>query len=104
MTCNKAYIGQTNRNITVRYNEHKRYIRSNNPQSAYAEHILNNRHEYGNLQSTMKLLKTINTPSKLIPYQQLFIQQFFHSGSLIPEQICYDHNPMFKLAHTVDIT
>ena len=52
----------------------------------------------------LKDLKTINTPSKLIPYEQLFIQQFFHSGSLIPEQICYDHNPMFKLAHTVDIT
>ena len=42
-------------------------------------------------------------PSKLIPYEQPFIQQFFHSGSLIPEQICYYHNPMFKLAHTVDI-
>ena len=23
MTCNKAYIGQTNRNIAIRYNEHK---------------------------------------------------------------------------------
>ena len=103
-TCDKSYIGQTNRNITVRYNEHTRYIKSNNPQSAYAEHILKNRHEYGSLQNTMRLIKPMNRPSKLIPYEQILIHQFFHTGTLIPEQNCYDHNPMLKLANTVDIT
>jgi hypothetical protein len=81
-----------------------RYIRTNNPQSAYVEHILKNIHEYGNLNNTMKLIKPINNPSKLIPYEQLIIQQFYHKGTLIPEQNCYDHNPLFKLAKTVDIT
>ena len=99
-----VYIGQTDSNIAIRYNEHKRYIKSNNPQSAYAENILNNRHEYGNLQTIMRLLKPINRPPKLIPYEQLLIQQFHHSGTLIPEQNCYDHNPMYKLANVVDIT
>jgi len=102
-TCDKVYIGQTNRNITVRYNEHTRYKKSNKPQSAYTEHILKNRHEYGSLQNTTRLIKPINRPSKLIPYEQLFIHRFFHTGTLIPEQNCYD-NPMFKLANTVDTT
>ena len=32
-TCNKAYIGQTSRNIAIRYKEHIRYIRNNQPVS-----------------------------------------------------------------------
>ena len=30
-TCNKAYIGQTSKDITQRYREHIRYIRNNDP-------------------------------------------------------------------------
>jgi hypothetical protein len=40
-TCNNAYIGQSDRSTTVRRKEHTRYIRTNNPISAYALHILN---------------------------------------------------------------
>ena len=39
--CNKSYVGQTSRNLR-RYKQHTRYIKNNNPQSAYALHILNN--------------------------------------------------------------
>jgi hypothetical protein len=39
-TCHLTYVGQTDRNMKTRYSEHARYIRSNNPQSAYAQHIL----------------------------------------------------------------
>ena len=46
-TCKKAYIRQTSRILAIRYKEHIRYIRNNQPQSAYAEHILKNKHEYG---------------------------------------------------------
>ena len=45
-TCNLSYIDQTSRNLKTRYHEHIRYIKNNNPQSAYAQHILNNRHDF----------------------------------------------------------
>jgi len=51
MTCDKAYVGQTSRNLKQRYKEHTRYIKNNNPQSAYALHILN--HEYSPIEKTM---------------------------------------------------
>jgi len=35
-TCNKKYVGQSGRGIDTRYKEHIWYIRTNNPQSAYA--------------------------------------------------------------------
>jgi len=37
-----------------------RYIRTNNPTSAYALNILNNRHEYGTTAETLELLKPCN--------------------------------------------
>jgi hypothetical protein len=57
MTCNKSYVGQSGRTIAARYKEHIRYIRTNSPTSAYALHVLNQRHEYGNLANTLHLLK-----------------------------------------------
>jgi hypothetical protein len=69
-TYNKVYIGQTNRNLSIRYSEHIRYIK-NDPQSAYVQHILRNIHEYGTLTDTMSLLKHIHNPTKLILYEQL---------------------------------
>jgi len=42
-----SYLGQINSILKQRYKEHIRYIRQNEPQSAYALHILNSKHEYG---------------------------------------------------------
>jgi hypothetical protein len=39
-TCKMSYIGQTTRNLKQICQEHIRYIRNNNPQSVYAQHIL----------------------------------------------------------------
>ena len=59
-TCQMSYIGQTRRSLQQRYQKHVRYIRHNEPQSAYAQHTLNNKHEYGPIDNTMTLLKHIN--------------------------------------------
>ena len=48
-TCNLWHVGQTSRNLKIRFQEQIRYIKTNSPQSAYAQHILHNRHEYGRL-------------------------------------------------------
>jgi len=56
-TCHKAYVGQTSRDLKARFWEHTRYIKNNDPRSAYALHILNCRHEYGNMENTMTLLR-----------------------------------------------
>ena len=65
-----SYIGQTSRNLNQKYREHIRYITNNDPQSAYAQHILQNLHEYGSVTDTMSLLKPKHKTSMLIPYEQ----------------------------------
>jgi hypothetical protein len=49
-------------------------IRHNNPQSAYAQHILQNQHEYGPIEHLMTILKPLNDTTLLTPYEQYFIQ------------------------------
>jgi hypothetical protein len=96
-TCHKSYVGQTYQNLNLRYQEHVRYIKNNDPQSAYALHILNSRHEYGRINETMTLLKQINTPSLLLPYEQMYIQNFYRNNELNSEQHPNEQNPMFEL-------
>ena len=74
MICNKAYVCQTSWNLKQHYKEHTCYIQNNNPQSAYALHILNNQHEYGPMEKTMTLLKPVKNTSLLTQYEQFFIQ------------------------------
>jgi len=65
-TCNKTYIGQSSRSITVRHKEHLRYIRNNNLTSAYAMHILDSRHEFGSVEEIFKLLQPCRKGMKII--------------------------------------
>ena len=54
------------------------------------------------------LLKPIMNTTKLIPYEQLFIQSLYQEGKLIPEQYPGEQNLLFRLAtdpsHTLDET
>jgi hypothetical protein len=59
--------------------------------------ILQNRHEYGPMNTTMHLIKPITNPSLLLPYEQLHITDLSKRGQLIPEQNAYDSNPLVSL-------
>ena len=48
----------------------------------------------------MTLLKQVNKPSLLLPYEQMFIQSLNHSNELINEQKGSEHNPMYELLRT----
>jgi hypothetical protein len=96
-TCQHVYVGQTSRNLKQSYQEHIRYIRNNDPQSAFAQHILNNQHEYGTIADIMKLLKPTKNNSMLIPYKSFFIQAHHQHEQLIAEQNPSERNPLFQL-------
>jgi hypothetical protein len=99
-TCQRSYIGQTRRNLKSRFQEHARNIKNNDPQSAYALHTLNCGHEYGNINDTMTLLKHINSPALLLPYEQMYIQLFHHNNSF-PNSTPNEQNPMFQRLYNI---
>ena len=86
------------------YRERIHYIRNNNPQLAYAQHILRNQHEYGTIRDTMTLLKPIHKTSMLIPYELHFVHTFQHNSNLNTEQSRGEQNPLFLLAIDTGLT
>ena len=72
--------------IEIRHHEHTRYIQTNNPISAYALHILNNKHEYGNPEQTMQLLKTCSKGKKMNCWESFYMQVLQQQDLLIDEQ------------------
>ena len=99
-TCSQSYVGQTSCSLNVHFQEHIRYVKNNNPQSAYAQHILQNQHEYCQMNSIMTLLKPLINPNMLIPYEQYYIQNLYREGKLIPEQSPGEINPLFQWSLT----
>jgi len=96
-TCSRTYVGHSGRPITTRHREHLRYIRNNNSTSAYAMHILDNRHEFGLAGETLKLLKPCSKGSRMDCWASLFIHLHHRHNILIAEQQANDTNPLFEL-------
>jgi hypothetical protein len=97
---NHAYIGQSGRPITTRHREHLRYMRNKNPTSSYAMYILDNRHEFGPAEETLKLLKPCSKGSRMDCWESLFIHLRHKHNIMIAEQQANDANPLFELAST----
>ena len=96
-TCSRAYVGQSGRPITTRHREHLHYIRNNNPTSAEAMHILDNRHEFGPAGETLNLLKPCSKGSRMDCWESLFIHLHHKHNILNAEQQANDTNPLFEL-------
>ena len=99
-SCNLSYVGQTSQNLKISFQEHIRYIKEHNPQSAYDQHILHNQHKYGTLNEIMTLLKPLKHENMLISYEQFHIQSLHQAGNLIPEQYHSEPNPFFNWPST----
>ena len=103
-TCQDVYIGQTGISTDTRYKEHIRYIRTNNPQSTFAMHILNNRHEYGTQERIMELIKTCTKGKLMNCWESMYIQEYHRKGHLITEQQTPEHNLLFDQIITTPAT
>ena len=97
-TCQNKYVGQSGRPITVRHKEHIRYIKNCNPISAYAAHILHNRHEFGTVEDTLQLIRSCRKGSRMNQWENLYIQTYRQQGRLIDEQQVSEENPLYKQA------
>jgi hypothetical protein len=91
--CELKYIGQTGRDFRTRYKEHIQAIRTNNPNSKYAQHILDTQHTYSNTQETMDILHF----EKKGPLMNTLEQYSLWKENLQLNDIYTDiHNPIFN--------
>jgi hypothetical protein len=50
-------VGQTGRNFTVRFNEHKQAFQTNSHTSRFAPHLIEHNHSFGTIHNTMQILR-----------------------------------------------
>jgi hypothetical protein len=85
-TSQKVYIGQTGRNLNTRVKEHIRNIRFNKDESAYAQHILNRRHQYGPIEQEMETVEQARNGGLMNVKENYYIYEFERRKELIEEQ------------------
>jgi len=103
-TCKLSYVRRTSCNFKQRNQEHIKYIKQNDPQSANAVHILNYNHAYETINTTMSLLKLTTKTSTLILYEQFYMQSHYYHKELILEQNTGEYKPMYQLIFDTPIT
>jgi hypothetical protein len=80
-------IYQTNgRSLNIRYNEHIRSIKSNKEDSAFAIHLLNNRHQYGKMENIMDKIDHAKIGQIMNIEKDFYIHIYKNLNLLIEEQ------------------
>lgn len=85
--CEKYYIGQTKKQLTQRYEEHKKaYNKPHIYNSNLATHAIENSHAFPPIEN-VKLIKNINKGLRMNIWENMNIFKFKHNDLLIDEQI-----------------
>ena len=87
----------------MRHKERVRYVQTNNLESVYALHILNNRREYGTAAETLQPLKPCHKGTRMNCWEAFYVQTFHQHSILISEQQVNDTNPLYELANMLPI-
>jgi hypothetical protein len=99
--CHLQYIGQTGRSFLTRYKEHIRAIRYNKEASGYAQHILNTRHSYGNIEDVMDIIKTERKGKHLDTLEKYHT---FCTYKHLNDNNIDIHNPIFNIVYKLNDT
>jgi hypothetical protein len=95
------YVGQSGQSLKHCYSECVQYIRYNNPQAAYTNHILQHAHEFDPIQNTMTLIHRASKGCLMDIMEHFFIRKYDREHKLILEQIPGKNNPflLYFMAH-----
>jgi len=83
--------------------EYIRYITSNNPQSAYAIHILHYKYQYRPMNITMSLLHPVHKSQRMNSLENFYTHLFQQHATTINEQSQTDENPFFNLIYAIQL-
>lgn len=88
-------LGQTCRQLQIRFLEHHRYNKTNNPQRAYASHILDYQHKYGTVHVAMKIITSTHKGPCMNYLKNLQIYREY--GMLLIEQNVGEFNSLYEV-------
>jgi hypothetical protein len=91
------YIGPTGGTFQARFKEHIQDIRTNRPNSKFAQHILNPGHAFNTTDQTMKVLHTGKKGHKLNPLERFEIYSLAEKAVQLNGTRTEIHNHIFDV-------
>jgi hypothetical protein len=65
--------------------------------SAYARHILNNRHQLGPIEDTLQIIKPCTKGTQMNCFENFYIQLYHKQGLLMEEQKKTETNSLYAI-------
>ena len=93
--CGKAYIGQTGRDFTSRYNEHKRSFRNNTSTSKFAKHLNDHLHAFGPIKDVTQVVQFHKKGPPLNTIEQFHIHKEAASHNHLNDEHTITPNRLF---------
>jgi GIY-YIG catalytic domain. len=100
-SCNKLYIGRTNRNFNTRFKEHRKDFRYTEDKSKFSDQVLREGHEMKTIEETMSIIHLKNNYRKINTLEEIKILKAASSKYLLNDVIAEQNNRMYKLLLSV---
>jgi hypothetical protein len=95
--CGKAYVGQTGRQFSVRYKEHKTAFRNNNQNNSFAKHLNDSTHSFGPMTEIMRILHYHNKGPHLNTLEKFHIHTEAQNQNHLNDEHTIFPNPIFDV-------
>jgi hypothetical protein len=99
--CGKAYVGQTGRNFTTRFKEHKNAFRTGNLSSNFSKHLIEHQHSFGSIQNTMQILRLHNKGTHLNTTERFYTYTEYNNNHLNDESTIFPNKIFDTLLRTL---
>ena len=95
-SCDKKYIGQTARPLHICFREHQHDYRYMCSKSKFAQHLLEEGHEFGPMESIMDIVQYANKGKMMDTIEKFHIYELTRRGSQINDKLTIQRNPIFE--------
>ena len=96
-TCDKRYIGQTGRPFRVRFREHKYDYQYMCRKSKFAQHLLDEGHTFGPMESVMDVIQYARKGKMMAALERFHIYDITQRGVQINDKLTVQHNLIFDI-------
>jgi hypothetical protein len=90
-----VYIGQTGRQFSIRYNEHKAAFCNNNQNNSFAKHLNESAHSFGPMKDIMHILHYHNKGPHLNTLERFHVHTEASNQNHLNDDLNISPNPIF---------
>jgi hypothetical protein len=88
-------VGQTGRNFTARFKEHRNACRTGSLSSNFSKHLIEHQHSFGSIQNTMQILRPHNKGTHLNTIERFYAYTEYNNDNHLNDESTIFPNKSF---------